>query len=569
MDDTILEGIVRTVSQLKRLGLSCVIVLDCGDSGVPTHEVPRAEVIFQADRLVTLLQNETSEGARRLQDIFVVDEVSKEINSTVPVRGSIEVHIKDLLLHPLLNGVTPVIPPVAHTASSQKIQDVDPDDVVLALTREFAGLNAPITSTLDSEGTLEQPRPIDRKTKSDFILDRIILLDPLGGIPSTNRQKKSHVFVNLEQEFDDIRSELLHPERTHKAQKSQGANRDIEGDERFSVFGASNPMSKFSESQTNTLQGESHEELEVHGGTPEEFRQHLKNLTLLKKTLALLPATSSALLTTPREAATLPVEAQEDPTPGVGTRRVKNPLVFNLLTDKSLISSSLPIARLGTGLSKHQSAASTQSSLATLLKRGMPLTIIPDPREKSWEPPSPGDKPMSLEDPRIDFPRLLHLIEDSFGRPLDVDDYLNRIRNRIAGVIVAGEYEGGAILTWELPPDVPDEGSEGSRRRMVPYLDKFAVLKRSQGAGGVADIVFSAMVRSCLPKGVCWRSRNDNPVNKWYFERSVGTWKLPESKWTMFWTTDDLTGDAQRWLDYESVCRSIQPSWADNKHIVD
>lgn len=27
----------------------------------------------------------------------------------------------------------------------------------------------------------------------------------------------------------------------------------------------------------------------------------------------------------------------------------------------------------------------------------------------------------------------------------------------------------------------------------------------------------------------------DNPVNKWYFERSRGTWKLPDTNWTMFW----------------------------------
>ena len=104
---------------------------------------------------------------------------------------------------------------------------------------------------------------------------------------------------------------------------------------------------------------------------------------------------------------------------------------------------------------------------------------------------------------------------------------------------------------------------------MVPYLDKFAVLKRSQGAGGVADIVFNAMVRSCFPNGVCWRSRKDNPVNKWYFERSRGTWKLSDSNWAMFWTTPGLPEDEGRFRDYEAVCRTIQPSWADKKSVVD
>jgi len=110
----------------------------------------------------------------------------------------------------------------------------------------------------------------------------------------------------------------------------------------------------------------------------------------------------------------------------------------------------------------------------------------------------------------------------------------------------------------------------------VPYLDKFAVLKRAQGSGGVADIVFNAMVRTAFPQGVVWRSRRDNPVNKWYFERSIGTWKVTD-KWTMFWTGDEVDFEnasagsvgenekALRWKDYVSVCANTEPSWADQK----
>jgi amino-acid N-acetyltransferase len=199
----------------------------------------------------------------------------------------------------------------------------------------------------------------------------------------------------------------------------------------------------------------------------------------------------------------------------------------------------------------------------------MPLTILPSPREAPWTADSGGMPCLTLNDPRIDLPRLVYLIEDSFNRKLDVPNYLKRVNSRIAGLIIAGEYEGGAILTWETPPGIRDDGSPESVARMVPYLDKFAVLKRSQGAGGVADIVFNAMVRSCLPNGVCWRSRMDNPVNKWYFERSRGTWKLPGSNWAMFWTTPAVPEDAQRFRDYEAVCRSIQPNWADHKSVVD
>lgn len=206
---------------------------------------------------------------------------------------------------------------------------------------------------------------------------------------------------------------------------------------------------------------------------------------------------------------------------------------------------------------------------STFVKRGMPLTMLPDPRVKAWTAGNGGEPRLRLDDPRIDLGRLVYLIEDSFNRKLDVQHYMDRINDRIAGLIIAGEYEGGAILTWETPPGVVDDGSEASLARMVPYLDKFAVLKRSQGAGGVADIVFNAMVRSCFPNGVCWRSRRNNPVNKWYFERARGTWKLPDTNWTMFWTTPGVPENTQRFQDYEGVCRSIQPSWADNKQVVD
>ena len=126
----------------------------------------------------------------------------------------------------------------------------------------------------------------------------------------------------------------------------------------------------------------------------------------------------------------------------------------------------------------------------------------------------------------------MDLIEDSFRRKLDLPHYLARIQNRVAGLIIAGSYEGAAILTWESSPHHPD--------RLVPYLDKFAVKSSSQGSAGVADILFQAMVRSCFPGGVCWRSRQDNPVNKWYFERAEGHWRIPGTGWTMFWTGEGV-----------------------------
>ena len=357
----------------------------------------------------------------------------------------------------------------------------------------------------------------------------------------------AHVFINMEQEYAEVREELL---GTHTSASPQAISRAQTVVDAEVV--ANNQATSLPESPSSTLPV-----LET------VTNQNVKNLDLLQKALALLPPSASAILTTPNEAATFTNTDQLTTAElGVITRRPRNPLIHNLLTDKSLVSSSLPVARLDTGVFAG-SRLSPQPNRATFVKRGMPLTIIPDPRVRAWTAPSAQTPPLRLDDPSIDLSRLTTLIEDSFGRPLDIEHYMIRIRNNLAGIIVAGKYEGGAILTWELPPGVPDDGSELSRARMVPYLDKFAVLKRSQGAGGVADIVFSAMVRTCFPQGVCWRSRKDNPVNKWYFERSVGTYKIPGTNWTSFWTAEDLYQDRQRFHDYVNVCRDVQPSWAD------
>ena len=304
---------------------------------------------------------------------------------------------------------------------------------------------------------------------------------------------------------------------------------------------------------------------------------HAANLMLAKDALAMLPSTASALITTPAGAAntldttrSASASSPEDSQFGfrnmVTTRRKKNPLLHNLLTDKPVYSSSLPMSRAPHNSGKVPVVGSLAGS--TLLKRGMPLTILPDPRENPWRPPQPGGPRLRLTDNCIDLPRLVHLIEDSFGRKLDVQDYLKRVNENLAGVIIAGEYEGGAILTWERPDGLDDQTAY-EQNRYVPYLDKFAVLKKSQGSGGVADVVFSAMVRTCFPDGVSWRSRKDNPVNKWYFERSTGTNKLPGCNWTMFWTTPGLDCNHPTLRDFESVCRGVEPSWADNKHILD
>ena len=528
IDDATLKGIGQTLSQLSRLGLGCVVVLDHQSTQIREDNTSpqswRPSITEQVNRVMEAIDAHNDHGSRRLDGI--VELVASEAGSSAPikVRGRARVINRSLLLAPLKRGVIPVVMPAGHTTDNTRIAPVEGREVVLALAREFAGITS-------SNGPADDPLALGERVKiaqKEISLDRIIILDQNGGIPSTNRLNRSHVFINLEQEYEIINQELAGLKASSEASETMPSD----------------------------------------NGRSKAYESHQVNLQLIRDTLALLPPYSSALLTTPQEVAGTKRTKEGNPLPGVGTRPKRNVLIHNLLTDKPIFSSSLPTTRLAPS-SPNLASSRTQFLPSTFIKRGMPLTIIPDPRIKTWRPPTTTLPQLSLLDPRIDFPRLLHLIEDSFGRKLDVEHYLSRISQNLAGIIIAGSYEGAAILTWEIPP-----GATPTPERIVPYLDKFAVLKRSQGAGGVADIIFSAMVRECFPQGVVWRSRQDNPVNKWYFERSRGTWKIPiDSKaktkqgWTMFWTTEKVGGE--RFLDYAAVCGSVVPSWGDGKAVLD
>jgi amino-acid N-acetyltransferase len=567
LDNATLQGIGQTLAQLGRLGLCSVVILDCENRQPITGHAEMVDgwrkfATEQADRVVEAFESNPGPGARRLDNILGVAPVSQGTTSSISLHSRAKVLFKNLLLAPLRRGIIPVIPPVAYTEEQISVP-ICPDDAMFTLTREFAGL---ATSPRPDEDPTNVAKEI-KLLQQQISLDRLIILDPLGGIPSPDRPSGAHVYINMEQEFEDVRNELL----------SGIGGRILASDAGGRLGSAISPLEKCKPFSGSVETGIINPPSAYSNQSKDDWKQipysnlaHLRNLELLKRTLSLLPPTSSALLTTPLEAAN---SARPPPEPfratGVGTRRQRNPLIHNLLTDKPVFSSSLPASRLGSKLLEHSPGAGAGITATTLVKRGMPVTIIPDPRISPWIPPDLKAKGLTFDDPRVDLPRLVNLIEDSFNRKLDVQHYLSRVNSRLAGLIIAGEYEGGAILTWETPPDCDDDCEEADRQRLVPYLDKFAVLKRSQGAGGVADILFKAMVAGCFPEGVCWRSRRDNPVNKWYFERARGTWKIPNSNWTMFWTTENVTADSQTFLDYEGVCRTVVPSWADKKAAAD
>ncbi|KAI8960839.1 N-acetylglutamate synthase [Daldinia sp. FL1419] len=502
VSDATLDGVGKTLGQLRKLGLISIVVVDTGVGG--QNEAPRRQnATVQANRIAMAIDNYDTPGARVIDSPITIEALPEEDSSPFTSRGLFVGNAHDLMAA-LQEEVIPIISSFGYTADDCAVKPVSANDAILALTRQLSGLQF-IGQPVEDSKAIQTSRSAE--------VYRLIVLDPLGGIPAKNRATGRHLFLNLEHEFEEVKNDLT---------TSVSSNSDIEGS------------------------------INV---------QHLENAELAKNVLSLLPPTSSAVITTPQEVAN--EQAPEDNGIDwalVGTRRGQNPLIHSLLTDKPIQSSSLPSERFRPVTSS--SGMAQIGSLTTLAKRGMPLTIFPDPRISPWKPPQAGQKQLNLTDPCIDLPRLVNLIEDSFGRKLDVDHYLKRIHGNLAGIIIAGEYEGGALLTWEKPPGLEGSGANDPNR-LVPYLDKFAVLRKSQGAGGVSDIIFNAMVRDCFPNGVCWRSRKDNPVNKWYFERSRGSLKLGGMNWTMFWTTPGLALDEQRFKDYESVCRDIKPSWAD------
>ncbi|KAK2612888.1 Amino-acid acetyltransferase, mitochondrial [Conoideocrella luteorostrata] len=514
-------GIAKTLSQLRALGLTALVVVDCG--------LTADRQIFEDEalRLCEAIDSFGSPGAKLVDHVFLVQQ--KGISSSLQLNtDSILVKDSGLLKKSLHHGMIVVIPSLARQDEISSQRPAEANGTTLALTKYLAGFQFE-----PAKGELPVRITQNQRPETVASVERVIILDPVGGTPMTRRPDVSHRLINLEQEYDSLL-------------------RSLTGNE--TPFPDGQDLSR------------------AQGG------HHAANLSLAKAALTFLPHTSSALITTPLAAANIgqntpenmDISAARHSLSGfddmVTTRKQKNPLLHNLLTNRPALSPSLPLQRIQG--EKRACLQNADFGSATLVKRGMPVTIYPDPSRRPWCPAKPGSHPLRLTDKLIDLPRLVYLIEDSFNRKLDLQDYLCRVNDNLAGIIIAGEYEGAAILTWELPTDINEQAAH-DQHRFVPYLDKFAVLKSQQGSSGVADIVFNAMVQNCFPDGVCWRSRKDNPVNKWYFERSIGTCQLPDSNWVMFWTTMDAKERGLTLQDYESVCRGVEPSWADRNLVPD
>ncbi|KIK70824.1 hypothetical protein GYMLUDRAFT_210330 [Collybiopsis luxurians FD-317 M1] len=221
----------------------------------------------------------------------------------------------------------------------------------------------------------------------------------------------------------------------------------------------------------------------------------LSNLALAKTCLAYMPPTSSAVMV---------------------SHRSQSSLIGNLITNRPAVSSSLPHALL-------QGNRKLTTHTPTLIRRGLPIRVV-----------------RTVDG--IDQTKMNALLEQSFGRALEGKDFYERLKRTLDFVIIAGDYAGAAIVTNEPCPNLSQP---------ISYLDKFAVLPSHQGDGTV-DFLWVALHDesyglghpfSANPNGgkegqgegrdLVWRSRANNPVNKWYFERSSGHVRMGD--WVLFW----------------------------------
>ncbi|KAG9016265.1 Amino-acid acetyltransferase, mitochondrial [Tulasnella sp. 427] len=233
----------------------------------------------------------------------------------------------------------------------------------------------------------------------------------------------------------------------------------------------------------------------------------LANLSLSRTCLEYMPPSSSAI---------------------VVSHKSPRSLIGNLVTNKPAQSSSLPAYLLTNG------AKAVLPHTPTLIRKGLPMRVIQ--RDRMHE---------------IDRDKMTRLLEASFRKTLKAEEFYERMDKVLDYVIVAGDYAGACIVTEEPIPN----SSSSSGRTSLSYLDKFAVHPSHQGDGTV-DFLWVALHDESFGCGLAhalnpnqggklglgrgrdlvWRSRTNNPANRWYFERSSGHVRLGESgQWTMFW----------------------------------
>ena len=186
---------------------------------------------------------------------------------------------------------------MGYTEGSQTSVPVKASDIVLALTRELAGFQSAPSPDEDPDAIRERLQAL----RKEVALDRLIILGPFGGIPASYRPNGYHVFLNMEQEFESVKQDLLKAKPVDQVRDGSSISTPTEFC--IGIFGLSNPFSKFVEVEFGGPKTPPQAKSRVAEDTHHDSQYHLENLQLVRSVLSILPPSSSALLTTPEEAA--------------------------------------------------------------------------------------------------------------------------------------------------------------------------------------------------------------------------------------------------------------------------
>ncbi|KAJ5243249.1 uncharacterized protein N7469_001576 [Penicillium citrinum] len=168
LDDDVVAGVARTLSQLVRLGMACLVVVDPGKMD---GTAARHLAIDQANRISAAVDEQPDSKSFRLDSALSLSEKGAGIPTVMSRKG---------LLSPLRDGHIVIVTPVAYLEENPRAVPISANDAVLSLTREFAGLSHVPDPDEDPSLTAERINSLQKEVS----LDRVILLHPLGGIPA-------------------------------------------------------------------------------------------------------------------------------------------------------------------------------------------------------------------------------------------------------------------------------------------------------------------------------------------------------------------------------------------------
>lgn len=410
------KGIIETFKRLKILGLSCVVLLDFDELRSNSFKHNEYYIMDQTNKMMNHFE-------KLLYSRPLDTTVSRIIFTKNQGPDGYSIDQIEQVLIPLYQDKIPIIQPIVFDPVTGEQSFAKSNELLKSFCRSLLSTNDLMT------------------------IEKVVILDPNGGIPSIERNKSSHVFINLSQEYSDIQAELKKGFLSTKELTSHSMNIESMHEILTSIF-------------------------EKVGNDD-----------------------ATGLITTPE---IMSINSDE-----------LNPIIYNVLTDRPIISFSLPLSH-----------STTPEVSTSIIKKGMDVKVYNSGASNE-------DLTLStlFEKGIIDKEKMVNLLKDSFKKNLDTMNYFNRINKRLATVIIVGDYDGAAIITWEESHLMAGK---------VAYLDKFAIASANQGLPGLADIIFKLILQS-HPDEIIWRSRRNNPVNKWYFQRSCGS-LCTSSQWKLFFT---------------------------------